>query len=77
MIHFGRFAADGDLKRTLQSLASGKQKLLKKKPTGADVTESDAFYFNDDYTNPRYQVRIDSIQAKETVRIIVLFETPD
>jgi hypothetical protein len=63
-----------DLKRTLQSLACGKQKLLKKNPAGAEVNESDTFYFNDDFTNPRYQVRIDSIQAKETVRGIILCE---
>ena len=61
-----------DLKRTLQSLACGKQKVLRKKPGGADVNESDIFYFNDDYTNPRYQVRIDSIQVKETVRETIL-----
>lgn len=70
-----QFTADMDLKRTLQSLACGKQKVLKKKPVGADVNESDVFHFNDDYTNQRYQVRIDSIQAKETVRRIVPFET--
>lgn len=62
-----------DLKRTLQSLACGKQKVLKKKPVGPDVNESDAFYFNDDYTNPRYQVRIDSIQVKETVSGTIRF----
>lgn len=64
-----------DLRRTLQSLACGKQKVLKKKPTGPDINESDTFYFNDDYTNPRYQVRIDSIQVKETVCGILRFES--
>ena len=64
---FGRCLADIDLRRTLQSLACGKQKVLKKKPVGPDVNDSDTFYFNDDYTNPRYQVKIDSIQVKETV----------
>jgi len=61
-----------DLKRTLQSLACGKQKVLKKKPVGADVNESDIFYFNDGYTNLRYQVQIDSIQVKDTVRRVAL-----
>lgn len=70
-----KFAAETDLKRTLQSLACGKQKVLKKKPVGPDINESDSFYFNDDYTNSRYQVRIDSIQAKETVRGIFRFES--
>ena len=68
-----QLAADIDLKRTLQSLACGKQKVLKKKPTGPDVNETDAFCFNDDYKNQRYQVRIDSIQVKETVRGTVRF----
>ena len=72
VIYFPRSTAEIDLKRTLQSLACGKQKVLKKKPVGADVNESDVFYFNDDYTNPRHQVRIDSIQAKETVGRISL-----
>ena len=71
-MHFDQFTAELDLKRTLQSLACGKQKVLKKKPVGADVGESDVFYFNDDYTNPRYQVRIDSIQVKESVRGMIL-----
>ena len=73
VVYFPRSIAEIDLKRTLQSLACGKQKVLKKKPVGADVSKSDIFYFNEDYTNPRYQVRIDSIQAKETVREIGLF----
>lgn len=66
-MRYGRSVADVDLKRALQSLACGKQKVLKKKPAGPDVNESDTFYFNDDYTNPRHQVKIDSIQVKETV----------
>lgn len=72
VVHSLRSTAEVDLKRTLQSLACGKQKVLKKRPVGAEVDESDAFYFNDDYTNPRHQIRIDSIQAKETVSGIVL-----
>ena len=74
VIRLDRFTAEMDLKRTLQSLACGKQKVLKKKPAGAEINESDTFYFNDGYTNPKYQVPIDSIQVKETVRGIVLFE---
>lgn len=64
----GQPLADMDLKRALQSLACGKQKVLKKKPVGPDINETDTFYFNKDYTTPKYQVRIDSIQVKETVR---------
>lgn len=75
-MRYGQPVADVDLKRTLQSLACGKQKVLKKKPVGPDIKESDTFYFNDDYTSLRYQVKIDSIQAKETVRAAVGFGIP-
>jgi len=57
---------DGDLRRTLQSLACGKKRVLEKRPAGRDVNDDDKFLYNPDFTYPRYQVRIDSIQAKET-----------
>jgi Cullin family len=59
---------DADLRRTLQSLACANKKVLKKIPAGRDVNDDDKFYYNADFTHPLYQVRIDSIQAKETVR---------
>lgn len=37
---------------------------------GRDVNDNDKFRYNPDFTYPRYQVRIDSIQAKETVRLL-------
>ncbi|KIM50910.1 hypothetical protein SCLCIDRAFT_12255 [Scleroderma citrinum Foug A] len=56
----------GELKRTLQSLACGQKRVLRKHPLGRDVDETDVFYFNADFTDPRAKVHINSIQAKET-----------
>ena len=57
-----------ELRRTLQSLACANKKVLRKRPAGKDVNNSDIFYFNDDFTDPKTRVHINSIQAKETVR---------
>ncbi|KLO17574.1 Cullin-domain-containing protein [Schizopora paradoxa] len=58
---------DEELKRTLQSLACGKKKVLKKKPVGKDVNDTDEFIYNADFTDPRQKVHINSIQVKETI----------
>lgn len=56
-----------ELKRTLQSLACGKVRvLLKHPPKGRDVTESDEFEFNSGFTARMFRLRINSIQIKET-----------
>lgn len=57
---------DGELRRTLQSLACANKKVLKKRPVGKDVNDTDVFYFNPEFTDPRAKVHINSIQAKET-----------
>ncbi|KAI0666200.1 Cullin-domain-containing protein [Trametes maxima] len=57
---------DGELGRTLQSLACGKKRVLKKEPAGKEVNATDVFRFNGDFTDARFQVHINSIQAKET-----------
>ncbi|GBE81488.1 hypothetical protein SCP_0312170 [Sparassis crispa] len=57
---------DAELRRTLQSLACGKKRVLRKVPHGKDVDDTDNFHFNADFNDPRYQVHINSIQAKET-----------
>ncbi|KAI0662359.1 Cullin-domain-containing protein [Cubamyces menziesii] len=57
---------DGELQRTLQSLACGKKRVLRKQPLGKDVNPSDVFHYNAEFTDPRYQVHINSIQSKET-----------
>ncbi|KAI6022306.1 hypothetical protein PISMIDRAFT_18761 [Pisolithus microcarpus 441] len=57
---------EGELKRTLQSLACANKRVLRKQPVGKDVNETDVFYFNSEFTDPRAKVHINSIQAKET-----------
>jgi cullin 4 len=64
------YTEDGELRRTLQSLACGPKKILKKQPVGRDVNDGDVFVFNDGFTDPRRNVHINSIQAKETVSVI-------
>ncbi|KAF5294231.1 hypothetical protein FQA39_LY13479 [Lamprigera yunnana] len=57
---------DGELRRTLQSLACGKARVLSKTPKGRDVEDSDKFRFNNDFTNKLYRIKINQIQLKET-----------
>lgn len=56
----------GELKRTLQSLACGRDRILIKEPKGKDVDESDNFEFNSKFTSRMYRVRINTIQMKES-----------
>jgi cullin 4 len=60
-------AEDAMLRCTLQSLACGKKRVLKKRPAGKDVDDADVFVFNDAFEDPRPKVHINSIQVKETV----------
>jgi hypothetical protein len=57
--------ASHDLKRTLQSLACGKFKLLTKEPRSREVGEEDTFAFNDAFTSKqlRFKVRTPSTLA--------------
>ncbi|KAK0534975.1 hypothetical protein OC835_002520 [Tilletia horrida] len=57
-----------ELKRTLQSLASGQipTRVLRKVPQGKDVNETDEFHINEGWKNERHRVRINQIQMKET-----------
>ncbi|KAK2464856.1 hypothetical protein APHAL10511_002932 [Amanita phalloides] len=55
---------DAELRRTLQSLACGKKKVLKKVPAGRDVNDGDMFWHNAEFDDPRPKVHINSIQAK-------------
>lgn len=61
------YAEDAELRRTLQSLACGKLRVLKKVPPGRDVADTDVFRFNADFSDPRPKVHINSIQAKVSV----------
>ncbi|CAG0888346.1 unnamed protein product, partial [Cyprideis torosa] len=57
---------DQDLKRTLQSLACGKARVLVKSPRGKEVDEGDHFAHNPQFTNKLYRIKINQIQMKET-----------
>jgi cullin 4 len=66
-VAFPLHSEDAELRRTLQSLACGKKKVLKKQPAGKNVNDEDVFLFNDAFEDPRAKVHINSIQVKETV----------
>lgn len=58
---------DKELRRTLQSLACGKVRVLQKIPKGREVDDNDSFEFNDAFTAPLYRIKVNAIQLKETV----------
>jgi cullin-4 len=55
-----------ELNRTLQSLACGKARVLTKHPKGRDVSPTDTFTVNKAFTDPKFRVKINQIQLKET-----------
>jgi len=57
---------DKELKLTLQSLACGKVRVLRKEPKGRDVGEDDAFFFDGSFKHPLFRIKINSIQLRET-----------
>ncbi|XP_063395536.1 cullin-4A [Cydia fagiglandana] len=57
---------EGELRRTLQSLACGKARVLSKAPRGREVKDNDHFSFNNDFTNKLFRIKINQIQMKET-----------
>lgn len=58
---------DGELRRTLQSLACGRARVITKTPKGRDIENGDQFDFNNDFTNKLFRIKINQIQMKETV----------
>lgn len=60
-------AEEGELRRTLQSLACGKARVLNKNPRGKDVEDGDRFNFNNDFKHKLFRIKINQIQMKETV----------
>ncbi|KAB1267570.1 Cullin-4A [Camelus dromedarius] len=58
---------DGELRRTLQSLACGKARVLIKSPKGKEVEDGDRFIFNGDFKHKLFRIKINQIQMKETV----------
>jgi len=57
---------DGEMRRTLQSLACGKARVLTKLPKGKDINDGDKFVYNKDFTNALFKIKINQIQLKET-----------
>lgn len=55
-----------ELIRTLQSLACGKARVLNKHPKGRDVNLTDTFTVNKAFTDPKFRVKINQIQLRET-----------
>ncbi|XP_073710363.1 cullin-4B [Misgurnus anguillicaudatus] len=58
---------DSELRRTLQSLACGKARVLTKLPKSKDVEDGDKFSCNDDFRHKLFRIKINQIQMKETV----------
>lgn len=57
---------DGELRRTLQSLACGKVRVLQKNPRGKDIEDGDKFVYNSEFKNKCFRIKINQIQMKET-----------
>ena len=57
---------DIELKRTLQSLACARYRVLSKTPKGKEVNSDDSFAVNLSFSHPKYRIKINQIQAKET-----------
>ncbi|EZF27883.1 hypothetical protein H112_00135 [Trichophyton rubrum D6] len=57
---------DVELKRTLQSLACAKYRVLLKKPKGKEVNEGDVFAYNAKFEDQKMRIKINQIQLKET-----------
>eukprot|EP00297_Palpitomonas_bilix_P005382 CAMPEP_0113885364 /NCGR_PEP_ID=MMETSP0780_2-20120614/10865_1 /TAXON_ID=652834 /ORGANISM="Palpitomonas bilix" /LENGTH=816 /DNA_ID=CAMNT_0000873273 /DNA_START=158 /DNA_END=2608 /DNA_ORIENTATION=- /assembly_acc=CAM_ASM_000599 len=59
-----------EAERTVQSLALGKVKVLKRKSAGEgkskNISDSDLIIFNSDFTSPQRRIKINAIQIKET-----------
>jgi len=55
-----------ELKRTLQSLACGRARVITKTPKSKDINETDTFHFAKDFKHKLYKIKINQIQFKET-----------
>lgn len=54
------------MKRTLQSLACAKYRVLTKIPKGKDVNPTDEFTYNANFSDAKMRIKINQIQLKET-----------
>jgi len=57
---------DRELKVTLQSLACGKVRVLRKEPKGREVDGSDRFFLDASFKHPLFRIKINSIQTRES-----------
>ena len=57
---------DIELRRTLQSLACAKYRVLTKTPKSKEVEDNDSFSVNLGFQHPKYRIKINQVQAKET-----------
>lgn len=57
---------DKQLIRTLQSLACAKYRVLQKKTKGKDIFPTDNFRVNRHFSEPKFRIKINQIQLKET-----------
>ncbi|CAN9231653.1 hypothetical protein CUC08_Gglean001562 [Alternaria sp. MG1] len=55
-----------ELNRTLQSLACAKVRPLTKHPKGREINETDTFTLNASFTDPKYRIKVNTVQLKET-----------
>ncbi|KAF2272681.1 cullin-4B [Westerdykella ornata] len=55
-----------ELNRTLQSLACAKLRPLTKHPKSRDISPTDTFTLNASFTDPKYRIKINTVQLKET-----------
>ena len=60
------YIGDEELKRTLQSLACARYRVLTKSPRGKDVNNTDTFSVNLKFEDPKYRIKINQVQLKET-----------
>jgi len=58
--------ATAELNRTLQSLACAKVRPLTKHPKGREINETDTFTINASFTDPKYRIKVNTVQLKET-----------
>jgi len=58
--------SDAELRRTLQSLACAKYRVLTKDPKGREVNNTDTFTINENFSDPKMRIKINQIQLKET-----------
>lgn len=62
----GSGLAEEQLRRTLQSLACGRYRVLSKTPRGKEVGVGDRFEVNKGFVDVKFRVKINQIQLKET-----------